>query len=822
MRLPMSWLRECVETDLDGAQVAARLVEAGVPVELPGHRIGVEKVGEDLSSILVGRIVSVEKHPRSDHLLVVGVDLGDSVVRVVTGAPNAREGMLVPVAPAGTYVAPMKAEVRAVEMAGILSSGVVLSAREAGIGEDASGLLQLPPEAAGAVGRPLGEALGLVDEVLEVETFPNRPDWMGVLGLAREVAAILGVPLREPETGYEAAPERAGDTCDVTVESHEDCPRYVARVIRDVPRGASPWWMVRRLYLAGMRSISPVVDVTNYVMLELGQPLHAFDLYRLAGQRIVVRRARPGESLVTLDGQSHTLSNDVLVIADATQAQALAGIMGGRTSEVDAGTQVVLLEAATFHGPLVRRTARRLGLRTEASARFERQLPDELADVASRRACRLLSDMGARALEGSVDRRRPGAGAGPRVIALRPQRVNQVLGTDWSSEHMASALRRLGFGVEEHGRAPGRQSAAVLPLDVQVPYWRRDVLEEEDLAEEVARLHGYGEIPVTLPRSTGIGRLPQESDWPWQVRRALAATGLFEVVTYTFMSPLELRPLGLPDGHEWLRALPVANPLAAEQSHLRTALVPGLIRVARLNVARGQGVVRVFEVGHVFRPAGQDPLPREPLHAGIALLSVPALTPKQWYEAPRALDFFDLKGVLEAAASSLGLRLDFAAAEVPGFHPGRTARIEVGVGGSIVPVGVAGELHPAAAERLDLPGRLYLAEIDLEALRSTVRPVQVEALPRFPAVQRDLALLVPAHMAASRVEELVREHAGRHAREVRVFDVYSGPGLREGTKGLGITITYRAADRTLSDEEVDRDRAALLQRLETAGIRLRG
>ena len=838
MRLPLSWLAELVDIDLDAPRLAERLVAAGIPVE------GVVRTGQELTGLVCGVVRQVTRHPLSDHLFIARVDVGGQVLQVLTGAPNTREGLRVAVAPPGVYVAGLKRTVQVQEMAGERSEGVLLSPREAGIGEDESGLWELPEQA--SPGAPLADALGLVDDVLEVEAYPNRPDWLGVVGLAREVAAVLDRPLRLPDTGYPEGPDEASARCDVAVESYDDCPRYVARVIEVGSVGPSPWWLVRRLYLAGVRSISPVVDVTNYVMLETGQPLHAFDLDRLAGRRVVVRRAREGERLTTLDGQERRLDPSMLVIADAERPQALAGLMGGADSEVGPATRTVLLESATFRAALIRRASRRLGLRTEASARFERGLPPALAEWGSRRACSLLASLGGRVARGSVDRRRPGEEQAT-AIRLRPERVNRVLGTDLTAADIAGLLRRLGMEVQA---AEGRTPQAG-PLVVSVPPWRRDLAEEDDLAEEVARLYGYDRIPATLPPSMAAGRIPPESAWAWEVRHALTAAGLDEVITYSFFSPSELAPLSLPEGHPWMRAVAIANPLAEESSHLRTTLVPGLLRVVRLNLSRRQGVVRIFEVGRVFHPraddsgrsdgrpaagaapAADDPrvppevraqersLPHERLLAGLAMIRVPAAAPRQWYEPPRPYDFFDLKGVLEAAARRLGVELEFEPAEMAGLHPGRTARIVAVADGRREPVGWAGELHPEAAERLDLPGRLYLAELDLDLLQTLRRPVQVRAPGRFPAVQRDLALLVPADMPASRVLALVRAHAGPLAEEVRLFDAYTGPNVPEGTRSLGITVVYRAPDRTLSDQEVDAAREALLRRLQTEGIRLR-
>ncbi|HEY8486269.1 MAG TPA: phenylalanine--tRNA ligase subunit beta, partial [Limnochordales bacterium] len=714
MRVPMGWLREFVEVDLAAGELAERLLASGLAVER------VERVGQEFRELRVGRVVEVQPHPARPGLKVASVALGDGQrAQAVTGAPNTRPGLTVAVALPGTRPPGMGAAVQAVEVAGVRSEAVLLSLREAGLGEDHRGLWELPQEV--VPGACLAEALGLEDDVLEVDVYPNRADCMSVLGLAREVAAALGRPWREPELDFEETPEPASRWAGVEVESWDDCPRYVARVMGNLPAGSSPWWLVRRLYQAGMRSVSPVVDVTNYVMLEVGQPLHAFDLDRLEGQRVVVRRARPGERLVTLDGRERAVDEQMLVIADARRPQGLAGIMGGAESEVTPQTRCILLEAACFRAALVRRTARRLGLRTEASARFERGLAPALAEWGSRRAAHLLWRMGAWVARGSVDRMSPGRDD-RRTVELRPERVNRVLGTQLASEQMASYLRRLGIEVTPQ---PGGR------LHCQLPPWRLDLQEEDDLAEEVARLHGYHRVPSRLPTATARGRWAPETALAFRVREILRSMGLFEVLTYTFMDQEELAQLGIPPDHPWRRAVAVANPLSEEQGWLRTTLRPGLVRVLRLNVTRSQGQVRVFEVGRVFRPSTQasdssgssgpggapgpsgEALPEERLAVGVALLDVPGAMEREWHTPARPADFYDLKGLLEALAGELGAELAFVPEEHPGLHPGRSASLWVnGPSGGSQPVGYAGELHPVVLQRLELPGRALVAELD--------------------------------------------------------------------------------------------------------------
>ena len=826
MRLPMSWLREYVDVALSAGELAERLLHAGLAVE------GVERVGETWAGLVVGRVQALQRHPARPDLWVARVALGRGrVAQAVTGAPNVRVGLTTAVAPAGVRPAGLPEPVRETDFLGVRSQAVVLSPREAGISDDHSGLWELPDDL--PAGAPLAEALGLADEVLEVDVYPNRADCMSVVGLAREVAAALGLPLREPDLDYQEQPGwQAAELCRVEVDSAEDCPRYVARVVEVASAGSCPWWLARRLLLAGMRPIHPVVDVTNYVMLEVGQPLHAFDLDRLAQGQVVVRRARPGEHVVTLDGRERELDPEVLVIADADRPQALAGIMGGAASEVSATTRRVLLEAATFRPALVRRAARRLGLRTEASARFERGLAPYLAEWGSRRAAALLWRMGGRVASGRVERYASPEEA-DRHIRLRPQRLQRVLGLSLPLDTVAERLRGLGAEVSPAGGggADGRTAREGAVLDVRIPPWRRDLAEEDDLVEEVARLHGYDRIPSTLPRATYRGRWAPETALAFQVRRTLSGAGLFEVLTYSFMGLDELDQLGIPADHPHRAALRVANPLGDEASYLRTTLRVGLARVLRLNGQRRRGSVRVFEVGRIFRPSpagaagagGEEQLPQERVHVGIALMDVPAAMRRQWYEPLRPADFYDLKGLVEALGQALRVELAFEPAELAGLHPGRCATaLALAPGGDSVPVGYLGELHPAVVERLELPGRALVAELDLAALAGARRgEPRFEPLPRYPAVVRDLALVVPREMAAARLVERVRQLAGPLAVAVHLFDVYEGPGLPPQTRSLGVSVTYQAPDRTLSDEEVDRAREALVEALAREGIRLR-
>lgn len=818
MRISLRWLREYVDVHSEAGELARRLTAAGLEVS------EVEELGAEWEHIYVGEITSLEPHPQADRLQVARVSRGTEAYTVVTGAPNLRVGAKVPLALPGARVRHPETDelvpVTARVLRGISSEAVLCSERELGYSEDHSGIMLLPEDA--PLGAPLREYLG--DTLLEVEPTPNRPDWLSVLGVAWEVGALLDKPVRLPAVSYEETGQPIEAETSVEIADPDLCPRYTCTVVRGVRVGPSPVWLQQRLIAAGMRPINNVVDITNYVMLEYGQPLHAFDLDTLRGRRIVVRRARPDERIVTLDGEERALSPEMLVIADAERPVALAGIMGGAETEVTPATQTVLLESASFYPASIRRTSRALGMRTEASIRFEKGLSEELPVQALRRATQLLALYAdGRPAPGILDvypARQPRA-----AVALRPERVNRFLGAELSAETMRSVLSRLGFRVEDTGAT----------LQVEVPFWRSDIEGEADLIEEIARVIGYDALPEEL-LARQLPALEEEGLWAFkeELRDRMAALGFQETITYTLISRRDLalvargttaqdetsRPtLAGAGGQDQLR---VVNPLSPEQEYLRPSLRVGVLRTLEANQRREPDAeLRLFELGRVYRPrpegeqSGAAVLPEE-REMLVAVLSGPR-GGRSWYGGRERLDFYDAKGSVEALLEGLGLAAHFEPAADPLLSPGRTARIVVGER----LVGWIGELHPLVAEELDLTAHpVLLWELDVEALaalpgRKVYRPV-----PRYPAVIQDISLLVPRSVAAAQVEALLRQHP--LVTGVTLFDVYSGDPVPSGYVSLAYTISFQSPERTLTEEEVNRARTELVQRLDRElGVRLR-
>lgn len=786
MRVPLSWLREYVDFDLSAEELADRLTNAGFEVS------EIEYLGRGLEKVLTAEVVRLESHPDSDHLLVATVDAGSAgYLRLVTGAPNVATGQKVAVALPGA-VLPNLGPVRKARLRGIWSEGVLCSAWELGMEghTQEEGILVLPP--ATPVGEPVARHIGLDETVLEVDITPNRADCLGLVNLAREVAALTGSKVRLPEAEVVTAPEPVEPLISVEVEEPELCSRYVAALIRNVRIGPSPEWMQQRLRAAGMRPINNVVDVTNYVMLELGQPLHAFDYHKLRGRRIVVRRARPGERLVTLDGAERELTPDMLVIADAERPVALAGVMGGEDTEISGETTWVLLESANFSAASIRRTSRRLGLRSEASLRFERGVDPEVAPAAARRAARLMVEVaGGEVLKGLVDEHK--ASYHPVTISLRVSRVNALLGVEFSPEEVEKYLSRLGLECERDDTGQA--------VKVRVPSYRGDLRLEEDLVEEIARLYGYERIPAVFPPLiTAEPKLPPKQKFLFRCRHLLADFGFQEVITYSFISPRAFEILRVPADHPWRRVVLIANPLGEEQSVMRPTLFPGLIQAAATNASWRGGALRLFEVGKVFLPHNGQVLPREEWRLAVLAGGEEA---KGWGWPSQELDFFYLKGVLAALLDAWGLEEEASfvpGPDLPALHPGRRARVVV----KEAEVGWLGELCPEVREAYELVGRICLLELNLEKVWEEAAAVSREYRPwsRYPAVARDLAVVVPEAVSHAQVRESILRHGGPLLKEVSLFDLYRGGQVPEGCKSLAYRLVFQSDERTLTEGEV--------------------
>lgn len=800
MKISLKWLSEYVKLPPSPEEVARRLTMAGLEVE------GMEKPGAGLAGVVVAKILESKQHPNADKLSVTQVDAGGPApLQIVCGAKNYKVGDQVPLATEGTKL-PNGAEIKRAALRGVESFGMLCSARELGLAEDASGLLILDP--ALKPGTPIAEALGLDDVVMEVNITPNRPDVLSHLGIARELAVLTHQPLRPPQANLAdiEGGDRAGDAISIRIDDPERCPRYAARVIENVTVGPSPAWLARRLEACGVRSISNVVDVTNYVLLEYGQPLHGFDLDKIGGKQIVVRTAKPGEKLTTLDGKERALSPEDLVICDADRPLALAGVMGGASSEVSGATRRVLLESAHFNPSSVRRTSKRHALHTEASHRFERGADINAVTAALDRAAGLIAELGKGTVrEGRVDAYpKPYQ---PRKVMLRYARVGEVLGAPVPSEESLRILTALGFTAE---------AQSFTGATFAVPAARVDVEREEDLIEEVARIRGYDQIPASLPR--GLARLspePKEVEAERRTRIALAGAGFDEVVNYSFVHPA-LKPWVTPGplaalGQE-RPVISLKNPLSVELSVMRLTLYAGLLTNVSHNLRHQQESLRLYELGRIYSGNPEGGRQGRPVaHERLTLSGV--LTGKRhgrtWAAKDEPMDFYDAKGAVEAVLAALEIRgATFEPFESAPYHPRATARLVKG--GQVL--GTLGELHPKVAKRLDLPPAIYLFELDAEALFAAaelVRPYQ--PLARFPAVLRDLAVVVPLELRNDEVRKVILDVGGPLVEDAFIFDVYTGKPIPEGKKNLAYAIRYRSPDRTLTDAEVGQAHGRIIE-----------
>ena len=803
MRVPLSWLREYVDFDLSPEALAEALTLRGLEVS------AIEVSGADWTDVVVGRLLSIERHPNADKLWLTSVDVGSGEpLQIVCGADNISVGDLVPVAMVGS-VLPGERRIERSKIRGVESQGMLCSAIELGLGDDAEGIHILGTGDELPLGADLRPLLGEV--VLDVDVKPNRGDALSMVGLAREVAALAGSSVRMPETSVsEEAGLPVGEHVSVVIEDPEGCPRFTARWFERVSNGASPGWMQRRLLAAGMRPISAVVDVTNYVMHELGQPMHAYDADAIPEGRIVVRRGREGEQLETLDHETRTLDARMLVIADSQRAIGLAGIMGGAGTEVTEATTRVILESAIFHGPTIRNTARRLGLRSEASLRHEKGIGHHLPRVAADRAARLIAEVtGARVGQGIVDndpQPRP-----PHDVSLEIARIERLLGLPLDQSRIAALLAPLLFEVEAAGE--GR-------VTVTVPEHRADVVAPEDVAEEIARSHGYERIPGRQPQPALPPFRPDPSEPRHRLRRVLAGLGLDEVLTHALIGPHDLERVGLDPGDPTL--VRVANPLAEAHSIMRTTMAASMLASLAENVRQRRNNAWIFEVGKTYwsdgagGPAWAETAGTgrfEAWHVGLALLGprVPRSPGADSHDA----DVGDLKGLVEALHAALGapqpaFRAETAEERHAHLHPGRAALI-VDLAGRAY--GHVGEVDPGVAAAWDVPGRPVIAVINLpQLLASAPAEVRAVAIPSAQPIDRDLAVVVDAGMPVGELLRLVRGNAGPLLSTSRLFDEYRGPQVGEGKVSYAIALRFQpesAGDERGVERAMKRIRGAL-------------
>jgi phenylalanyl-tRNA synthetase beta chain len=771
MKVLLSWLRDFAPIDGDPVALGEQMSDLGMAVE------EMELLGQGLGGIVVARVLATRPHPDADRVQLVDVDAGDGEpLQIVCGAFNMAPGDLVPLATLGTVI-PSGLEIARRKVRGEWSNGMLCSAPELGLGGDGRGILVLPSGL--PVGADFRQAMGIESDVLyDLEINPNRPDAMSVAGVARDLAARLGVPFAVPEPVVEEVPAAGFDRVTVEVEAPDLCGRFTARVLSGVTVGESDRLIANRLTLLGMRPINSLVDVSNYVMLELGQPNHPYDLAKVPGGGLRVRRAAPGETLVTLDDVERTFTGDDLLICDAKDRPVgIAGIMGGADTEIDAGTTDVLLEMAWFLPISVAKTSRRLRLRSEASARFEKGTDPEVIDLAHLRFAELVAGSGARLEAGTVDVR--GELPDRRPVTVRTGRVNRVLGTALTAGEVAGLLTPIGFGAAVAGD-PGASDGKV---EVTVPSWRYDTASEIDVVEEVARHHGYTRIGTHLPPSAHAGRLSERQQERRRLRSLLVGRGLSEALPMPFLAPGDLQKAGLRD-----EGIAITNPLVAEESILRTSLLPGLVGALATNAARRNTGVALWEIGHVFRrpaDAAAD-LPDEREMLGIALGGRDATgAVHEW------------RAVAEVLAVP-GLVVRNGA--VPGLHPTRSARL-LGPGGE--PVGAVGEVDPAVLEEHNIGERVGWVEVDLDTVAGLPRDPRVyRPVSVYPSSDIDLAFEVEEDVPAGDVEAALAEAAGDRLASLALFDVYRGAGIAEGRRSLAYTLRLEAPDHTLTDAEV--------------------
>lgn len=793
MIVSLRWLKEFVEIpDDDPERLAEVLASLGHEVE------GWELREAPFSGVVVGRVEEIHDHPRADRLRFCRVDVGGRVEDIVCGAHNFEEGAVVPVSLPGALLAGgLEVGIRAIR--GIESHGMICSERELGIGDDAEGILVLESDV--PIGEDFAGHLPYPDVLFDLSITPNRGDAMSVLGIARDLAAYYDVPLRMPE--FEIAESGEASKVKVVLEDAAGCPRYVAREVRGVDWRRSPLWMRLRLRDAGVRAISAVVDITNYVLLEFGQPLHAFDLDTIPSERIIVRRGREGEHLRTLDGEDHGIGEEDLLITDPDRVIAFAGVMGGEETEVGPDTTRVLIEAAHFDAPTVMHTARRQGLRTEASIRFERGVDPDLPARAAKRAAALMAELAGGVPAPGVQDQYP-TPLEPWSIELPAGESARLLGAPIRGEDASALLTRLGFAV-----SPGD------PLLVSVPTYRPDVTRPADLVEEVGRLYGLNNIPARLPHGPGAGT-DERHRRSKLVRATLVGAGLSEATSWTFVSGSDLEAFGL-DPRD---AISVRNPINDTESLLRTSLLPGLLKAARFNVNRGMTSVALFETGKVFldAPSPEDPhIPDQPDH--IAFLIIGNFGPFRLGEPMQDADFSTAHGIWRLIEDAMDLDATVEPSGAPGFHPTRCGRVTLGG----TEIGVFGEIHPAVIRAFDLEGRVAAGEFLMDPILQRQDYWEFQEPSSYPPIVFDLAFDVEERVAASALLRAVHEFAGPNLERLELFDVFRGAALGAGRKSLAIQLTFRSPDSTLTGEDVRRDRERIIEQVaEQLGGRLRG
>jgi len=789
MRASIKWLNDYVEINETPEKLADMLTMAGIPVE------AVETLGQNISGVVTGKVIGIAPHPNADKLSVCKIDIGTDLLTIVTGATNVRQGHIVPVATVGAEL-PNGMSIQPTKLRGLLSSGMLCSTEELAIDsklvapEARNGIYILPADT--AVGIDIRVALGLDDVVLAFELTANRADCFSMIGIAREIAVLTGASLKKPMLNLkETCTEKAASLANIQIIDSELCSRFAARIIKNIKVGPSPVWMQQRIQAAGMRPINNIVDVTNFVMLEFGQPMHAYDYNLLARHSLVVRKPNPGEKLTTLDGIKRELEPDMLVIADAVQAVGIAGVMGGLATEVTASTQNVLLEAAAFKGSSIRRTSRALGLRSEASGRFERGVDTVNIIRALDRAASLLESMGAGEVCSGIVDAYPDIQL-PKQVVFTPKQINNYLGTDIPAETMTAILKRLEFDVE----------AGSEKITVTVPTWRGDVTLPADICEEIARIYGYDKVPSTTPGGSMVqGKQSNTQNTIDKIKNLLTSSGFSEILSLSFFHPDSLDKLNIASDSTLRHAIEVLNPITDDFPHLRTTLMGGIMDTIVRNLSRKNEDLKIFEIGAVYLPEELPlkDLPQEPVMLCGAMIGKRHTL--AWNQSRDMVDFYDAKGAVEALLAGLGIS-DYIveAGENATLHPGKTAVVKKD--GELL--GSIGEVHPQVLDAYGISKKIFVFELTVGALVkvAAINP-SYRSLPKFPTITRDLAVLLPETIAAATVTEAIKANAGTLLTQVQLFDVYTGQQVEKGLRSLAFSLTFQASDRTLTDIEID-------------------
>lgn len=790
MLVPVSWLRNYVDIDnIPIEKLDESLVMSGSKTE------AVEKVAEGVEGVVVGKITEIIQHPNADKLIITKVDVGEEVIQIVTGAKNVNVGDYIPVALVGAKLAD-GLKIKKGKLRGEISNGMLCSAEELGFSdnvipkESKDGILILKDEY--TLGMDIKEVLALNDYVIEFEITPNRPDCLSMIGMARETSATFDLSINYPRIDIKEETENIKDYISVEVKDPDLCRRFAGRIVKDIRIEQSPMWLQIRLMKAGVRPINNIVDITNYVMLEYGQPLHAYDLDTIVDKKIIVRRAEKDEKTTTLDGVERKLDEDVLVIANTKETIGIAGIMGGEDTEVSNNTKTIFLEAANFNKKNVRTSSRKLGLRTEASSRFEKGIDPNIPELAVDRACQLIEELGVgKVVKGKIDIY--GDKLNKWNIEVRPSRINSLLGTKLSVDEITNILNRLELSVEGKGDN----------LLVTIPTFRQDLVKEIDIVEEVARMYGYDVIESTLPKGATWGAKTNGQIIEDYTKDTLNALGLNEITTYSFLSPKNLDLIGIPNDSFLRRSIKLLNPLGEEYSMMRTSLITNMLDVLARNYKRNVSNAFAFELGNIFIPH-DIPVKTLPIEKKMLTLGMYG----------EDINFFSLKGVIEELLNRLGIaNYDFEPEKAHlSFHPGRCANI---VYGNHI-LGTIGEVHPDVLENFGFDNRVYIADIDFNIiLQITILDRIYKPLPKYPATSRDIAIIVKEEVYSKVAEDIILKNGGSILESYTLFDVYRGKQISEGYKSMAYSLTFRAADKTLTDEEVNKVYDKILSELKS-------